>query len=122
MQSQAKDVDAYLLEVPLDRREALARLRHLCNELLSGYQESMRYGMPSYTRSDASEPEIAFASQKNYISIYVLKQEVLKANKDLLKKASVGKGCIRYSKPENIDFAVIQKMFLESAESRDEIC
>jgi uncharacterized protein YdhG (YjbR/CyaY superfamily) len=122
MQSQAADVTDYLKEVPADRAEALGQLRQLCLETLVGYQETMRYGMPCYTRAGAPEPEVAFASQKNHISLYVLKQEVMEANRELLKGASLGKGCIRYSKPGKIDFAVVKKMLLESYGSGGEIC
>lgn len=122
MQSQVADVPGYLKEVPADRAEALGRLRQLCLEVLVGYQESMRYGMPCYTRQGAAEPEIAFASQKNYISLYVLKQEVVQANKELLKGASLGKGCIRYSKPSRINFDVVRKMLVESYKSGAEVC
>jgi uncharacterized protein YdhG (YjbR/CyaY superfamily) len=122
MQSKAADVPGYLKEVPPDRAEALNQLRQLCLETLVGYQESMRYGMPCYTRQGDSEPEIAFASQKNHISLYVLKQEVMQANQELLEGASLGKGCIRYSRPSKIDFDVVKKILMESYRSGAEIC
>lgn len=37
MQSQAATVDAYLTEVPADRRPALERPRALCRGTLKGY-------------------------------------------------------------------------------------
>ena len=37
MQSQAKDVAAYIEEAPPDRREALLKLRQLCLDTLEGY-------------------------------------------------------------------------------------
>lgn len=46
MQSTAADVDAYLAEVPAERREVLAASRQLCRENLSGYAEGMDYGPP----------------------------------------------------------------------------
>lgn len=122
MQSQARTVTDYLNEVPRERQEALTRLRQLCLEVLSDYEEAMTYGMPGYKRTEASEPEICFASQKNYISLYVLKQEVMQANRHLLQGVSLGKGCIRYSKPEKIDFEVVKKLLLESRMSKDVIC
>lgn len=122
MKIQATDVAAYLLEVPDDRRIALGRLRQLCLELLEGYAENLRYGMPCYTRPGAAEPEIAFASQKNHISLYVLKQDVMQANRHLLGGASLGKGCIRYSRPARIDFEVVKKLLLETKASSGEIC
>ena len=47
MQSMAKNVDEYLGEVPPERLDALKKLRALCLETLSGYQEGMAYNRPS---------------------------------------------------------------------------
>ena len=52
MQSSAENVDAYLVEVPEGRRAAIDRLRSMCVATLSGYEECMDYGMPSYRRPD----------------------------------------------------------------------
>ena len=122
MNTQATDVSSYLQTVSEDRRPALEQLRQLCRDVLDGYAENMRYGMPSYTRSGAAEPEIAFASQKNYISLYLLNQDVMRANRHLLDGLSVGKGCIRYSRPARIDFEVVKQLLLETRGSSGEIC
>jgi uncharacterized protein YdhG (YjbR/CyaY superfamily) len=104
MQSEAKTVTEYLREVPEVRRKALTRLRALCLEALPGYEQTMRYGMPGYSRNGVGEA--GFASKKNYISLRILKQDVLDANRDRLQGLSVGKGCIRYTTPKKIDFGV----------------
>ncbi len=50
MQSQARTVDAYLAELPADRRAALAAVRKVILENLdkSEYEEGMTYGMIGY--------------------------------------------------------------------------
>src|SRR5829696_6380888 len=100
MQSTANTVDEYLETVPPERHTALRKLRQLCRTTLPGYEEGMEYGMPSYSKNGTVE--IGFNSQKNYISFYVLKKEVLDRYRDQLK--DVGKGCIRYRRPDQIDF------------------
>jgi uncharacterized protein YdhG (YjbR/CyaY superfamily) len=120
MQSKAKDVDSYMKEVKQERQEALARLRELCQQTLVGYEESMDYGMPSYKKDGVVE--VAFASQKQYISFYVLKEAVLNKHRHLLEGLNLGKGCIRYSKPEKIDFDVVEQLLTESYISDSEIC
>lgn len=120
MQSGAKNVDEYLMEVKEERRESLTRLRELCLEILDGYDESMEYGMPSYKKD--GEVEVAFASQKNYISFYILKEEVLNKHREELKGLSLGKGCIRYTKPEKIDFEIVEQLLVDSFQSDGEIC
>ena len=112
MQSTAATVDEYMQTVPPERLEALTRLRELCRNTLSGYQESMQYGMPSYSRD--GEVAVSFNSQKNYISLYV-PQKVADQYRDQLK--NVGKSCIRYTRPEQIDFALVERLLAESAHS-----
>lgn len=117
MQSTAKDLTAYLDEVPAERRAALAKLRDLCCTSLKGFEESMMYGGPCYSRH--GKVEVGFASQKNFIGLYILRIDVLNAHRELLKGkgVSVGKGCIRYSKPEKIDFQVVERMLKATQES-----
>ena len=120
MQSEARDVDSYLKEVPNNRREALMRLRELCRDILTGYEESMQYGMPSYKKD--AEVEVAFANQKRDISLYILKQDVLDKHRLLLAGLNVGKGCIRYSNPEKIDFEIVAQLLADSYGSEGQIC
>ena len=122
MQSNAKTVDAYLEEVPAERREALTRLRDLCRATLKGFEEFMEYGMPGYSRNGVGE--VGFASQKNYISLYILKQEVLDAYRERLagKGISIGKGCIRFSHPKHIDFELVEEILAASEKSDAPVC
>ena len=120
MQSSAKDVDTYLQQAPDERREALTKLRDLCRQVLTGFDESMVYGMPGYSRR--GEVEVGFASQKNYISLYLLRQDALEGQRLFLKGLSVGKGCIRYSRPDKIDFAVVEKLLASTRDSTGDIC
>jgi hypothetical protein len=65
---------------------------------------------------------VAFASQKNYISLYILKEEVLNKHREALAHLNLGKGCIRYRKPEQIDFTVVEKLLSENYHSNSGIC
>jgi uncharacterized protein YdhG (YjbR/CyaY superfamily) len=122
MQSTAKDVTTYIKEVPAERQDALLKLRALCQELLAGFEETMDYGGPSYKRN--GEVEVGFMSQKQYIGLYILRTDVMNAHRNLLKGKgiSIGKGVIRYSKPERIDFGVVESMLRGTVESTGPIC
>ena len=122
MQSAAKDVTTYMEEVPLERREALSRLRDLCRTHLTGFEETMDYGGPSYKRN--GEVEVGFASQKHFIGLYILRTDVMKAHRDRLKGKgiSVGKGAIRYSTPARINFSVVESMLRATQESFGSVC
>lgn len=122
MQSAAKTVNAYIKEAPAARQEALTRLRELCRTILTDFKESMAYGMPGYSRNGVLE--VGFASQKNFISLYILRTDVMLAHRYMLNVPGIsfGKGCIRYSKPENIDYKVVEKLLRATQESTGEVC
>lgn len=122
MQSDATSVSQYIEEAPEERRAALIRLRELCLRTLVGFEESMTYGGPTYARD--GEIEVGFASQKNFIGLYILRTDVMEAHRHLLngRGISVGKGAIRYSRPERIDFQVVEQMLRATAESTGPIC
>ena len=120
MKSTAHNVKQYLSEVPIERQEALKKLRALCLAELSGYEESMVYNMPSYIKDD--QVEVAFASQKQHICIYILKHDVMRSHEALLKGINHGKGCIRYASPHKIDFQLIEKLLKATVMSDNKIC
>ena len=120
MQSKAKDVTSYLQEADPERLESLSKLRELCKEVLTGYEEGMDYGMPGYKKDGIIE--VGFASQKNYISLYILKTDVVEQNRAALKGLSVGKGCIRYSNPKKMDMEVIRKLLSDTVLSKNDVC
>ena len=82
----------------------------------------MLYGMPGYSRKGVVE--VGFASQKHVIALYILRTDVMKTHMHMLnvKGVSYGKGCIRYSKPERIDFKVVESMLRATEESMGVVC
>ncbi len=120
MQSKAPNVTAYLAEIPEERRAVVAKLRALCRRSLEGYQEGMEYGMPTYKRQGAVE--VAFASQKQYVSLYVLKKDVLDRHRSALKSCRIGKGCIRFPRPDQMDFSLVEALLRDVAQAKSEPC
>jgi uncharacterized protein YdhG (YjbR/CyaY superfamily) len=122
MQSKAKDVPAYINEAPVERQAVLTRLRELCRAELTGFEETTDYGDPCYKRN--GEVEVGFASQKHFIGLYILRTDVLNAHTAQLngKGISVGKGAIRYSRPERIDLEVVKSMLRETVKSTGPVC
>lgn len=82
----------------------------------------MEYGGPCYSRN--GEVEVGFMSQKNFIGLYILRTDVMRAHRYLLNVPGItlGKGCIRYSKPEKIDFNVVEKLLRATVESTGKVC
>ena len=108
MQSKASTVAKYLAELPDDRRTVMKSLVALCRKHLVGFDEGMEYGMPYYKR-DAQG--VGVCSQKNYISVYGLRKQVVETGVTLAG-AKTGKSCINFTKPELIDMKVIEKLLV----------
>ncbi|MBX7248736.1 MAG: DUF1801 domain-containing protein [Caulobacteraceae bacterium] len=117
--STAKTVDAYLAEADPARRPCLEKLRAAARANLPGHLEEMMYGMPCYTVG--GESRFSFASQKQYISLYGLR-----GSADALGLAAAGaldgKGCMRFRKPEQVDFELVERLLRHRGASGDAGC
>ncbi len=120
MKSTAKNVANYIGEQPKEWQPTLRKLRAACRSWLNGYTESMTYGMPSYQRGD--RVEVSFAQQARYLSLYILKQPVLDAHRAQLQGLSVGKGCVRFRRPDDVNWEVVSALLAETYTSSSGIC
>jgi uncharacterized protein YdhG (YjbR/CyaY superfamily) len=120
VQSDAATVDAYIAEAPEERRAALELLRDLCREELTGFEEVMCYGMPGYRRN--GESEIGFASQKRYLSLYVLRTAALASERERLRGLSVGKGCIRFTSADQVEPEVVRALLRATVADDGPVC
>jgi len=116
MISKAVSIKDYIAEVPEDRRAAITKLRNLCKKNLAGFEESIDYGMPCYKRDGVMG--FAFASQKQYISIYGCGSPAVKDLRAKLAGSNKGKGCVRFKNPEKIDFDVVDELLRRIAKSK----
>jgi hypothetical protein len=132
MQSKAATVAAYLAELPPERREAIAAIREvLLKNLPQGLEEGMQYGMigyyvphsvyPAGYHCDPKQPLpfACLASQKNYMSLYLMtlygggEQQAwfIDAWKRAGKKLDMGKCCVRFKRLEDVPLDVIGEAF-----------
>jgi len=51
-----------------------------------------------------------------------MKKDVLDEFRPALSAASIGKGCIRFTRPEKIDFEVIEQLLRRTAQSKSAPC
>lgn len=130
MQSKASTVKGYLAELPADRRAAINAVRKVVlANLDKDFSEGMQYGMIGYHvpksvyppgyHCDPRQPlpYAGLASQKNYMSLYImttygneesehwLRDEFAKAG----KKLDMGKCCIRFKTLDDLPLDVIGK-------------
>jgi Domain of unknown function (DU1801) len=135
MQSKATTVKAYLAELPEDPRQAISAVRDvILKNLDKDYEEGMSYGVIGYyvphrvyppgyhTDPRQGLPFAALASQKNYMSVYMmglycgciegvsdtaLVRWFHQAWTKTGKKLDMGKACIRFKKIEDLPLDVI---------------
>lgn len=132
MQSTANTPDEYLAELPNDRKVVMEQLRQLMlDNLPAGFAETMSYGMITYVvphtlypsgyhcNPKQALPFISIASQKNFVSLHHLG---IYANPQLTEwftneypnysktKLDMGKGCIRFKKPDQIPYPLIAQL------------
>jgi hypothetical protein len=128
MQSKATTVEAYLAELPADRRAALEAVRAVIRKNLDkDYEEGMQYGMIGYYvphrvyppgyHCDPRQPLpfASLASQKNHMAVYLMClysagphcEWFQKAWARTGKKLDMGKCCIRFKKIDDLALDVI---------------
>ncbi|PST82196.1 DUF1801 domain-containing protein [Pedobacter yulinensis] len=90
---------------PAAFKAVIHRLNELCRQKLKGYDEGICYGMPAYKRNGV--PELAFDFRDNCLKLYVMKHDLLNRFRQQLRGLSIGKGCIWFTRPEDLDFDVI---------------
>ena len=115
MHSDAPTVAAYLKSLPDDSRQALAKLRTLIRKCASGADEKMQHGMPCYELNGLL---CAFAAQKNNLALYVCEPELVAKFKSRLGKVSVGKGCIRFRKIDDLSLAAVEELLRAAVKKR----
>lgn len=128
MISKATTVKQYLAGLPADRRAAIQGVREvILKNLDKDYQEGMQYGMIGYFvphsvyppgyHCDPKQPLpfASLASQKNYMSLYLLCTYGSTQEEDWFrkqwaktgKKLDMGKSCIRFKKLEELPLDLI---------------
>lgn len=122
---EATSVDAYLAELPDDRRAVVAAVRKtILDHLPDGYVEGMAYGMIGYAIPLSRYPDtyngqplgyIALAAQKNYYALYLngvyqdpeQLDHLRKAFAAAGKKLDMGKSCVRFRRLEDLPLNAI---------------
>lgn len=129
--SKAKTVDAYLKELPADRRAEIAAVLELVRKHLPrGYEETVAYGMIGWQVPLAAYPDthnklplgfVGLAAQKNYNSLYLvgccMEPAQEKRLKDAYRKAGrkldMGKSCLRFRRADELPADVIGELIAE---------
>lgn len=108
--------ETYILNEERPERSAmLMQLRDLVRRVLGTYEETMDYNMPTYFYN--SQCICAFASQKNYMALYIMPYDLLTKFEERLKKFDMGKSCIRFNKIEVEDLSLFEEILMHCKET-----
>jgi uncharacterized protein YdhG (YjbR/CyaY superfamily) len=117
MSNPEAGVDEYLGKLDSERRAALTQVRSLIVETVPEAVETMRYRMPTYDYKGAML--CAFASQKQYMSLYV-EPRILDGHRWELQHLNLGKSCIRFRRLDQLPLDVVRKVLGETVLGIDE--
>ncbi len=123
--SKAQTADEYLSELSEDRRDAIASVRNvILANLPDGYQEMMQFGMIGYviplerypvTYNGQALQYAALASQKNYMSLYLMniysdeavERWFVERYKASGKRLDMGKACVRFKSLQDLPIDLV---------------
>ena len=124
--TKAKTPTEYITALSEPRRSHIKQLHQLIQKTVPKLKPHILVGMigyGTYRYKSASGREgdwsiISLASQKNYISVYICATKdgkyIAEQHKQDFPKASIGKSCIRFKKPEDIDLKLLQQIIKQS--------
>lgn len=123
--------EEFIATLPPDRAEAVARLREVIKENLQpGFEEGMQYGgigyfiphsiFPAGYHCDPKQPLnfLTISNTKGHIALHALglycmpelKAKFVEDYESSGNKIDMGAGCIRFKKPETIQYDAIGRM------------
>ncbi len=119
--------DEYIEALEEPRRSQIRQLDQLIRETAPALEPHLQSGMLAYGRYHyryASGREgdwftVGLASQKRYISLYVTATEggryLAEKYRDRLPRADIGRSCVRFRKPEDVDLEALRALIREAA-------
>ena len=132
MISKATTPEAYLAELPPERKEVMDKLRQVVlKNLPEGFEETMNYGMIGYVVPHSIYPDgyhctpelplpfLNLASQKNHIGFYhmgiysdpeLLEWFTSEFPKHSKRKLDMGKSCIRFKNMNDIPYELLGEL------------
>ena len=132
MRIPASSVAEYISKIPEERQAAFEQLMAIFRtHLPEGFEEGLGYGMPAFIVPHSIYPDgyhckpseplpfVSFASQKNFIALYHMGIYAIpelyrwwteEFPKHSSKKLDMGKSCVRFKKPEDIPFELIEEL------------
>ena len=104
----AKNIDAYLANLPEAQREALQRLRKTIQAAVPRAQECISYSLPTF-RLDG-RPLVHFGASAGHCSFYPGSGTAVEAHQQELAGYSTSKGTIRFQPDKPLPASLVRKL------------
>lgn len=126
--SGAKTPAEYLASLPAERRAVIAAVRDVVNQYIpTGYQEAMNWGaitwevpLSRFPKTPNGQPlcYVSLAAHKNFCTLYLMGAyansrqfaELKQAFAQAGKKFDMGKSCLHFKEPEDLELNAIGKV------------
>lgn len=127
MKIEAKNPEEYISKLKEPRKSEIKELHDLILKNAPMLKPAMAFGMMGYgpyhykyaSGREGDWVQVGLASQKNYISLYVMclkeGKYLAESYKAKLPKASIGKSCIRFKRLSDVDINVLKVIIKEAA-------
>jgi hypothetical protein len=127
--TDAQTPDEYIDRLDEPRRTEIRRLHELIRKTAPQLEPHIASGMLAYGRYQYRPKKgpggewmnIALASNKRYISLYIMATDpaggryLAETYKDRLPSANIGKSCVRFQRVDDLDQATLKQLIREGA-------
>ena len=104
----AASIDAFLDDLPPERRRALQDLRERIRRLVPDATESINYGVPAFKLD--GRPLVSFGAAKGHCTFYVQSPAVVGALAEHLAGFKLSKGSVQFSPERPIPADLLRRL------------
>lgn len=113
-----KNIDDYLVMLPVETREALEKLRGIIRAAAPEAEEVISYQMPAFKYKGSL---VGFAAFKNHCSFFPMNSKTVEAFKNELKAYKTSKGTIQFTLEKPLPAALVKKIVKARIKENEEI-
>jgi uncharacterized protein YdhG (YjbR/CyaY superfamily) len=103
---KATSIDAYLSDVPPEKKAALQKVRALVKKTVPKATETMAWGMPMFKYN--GKYVLGFCAFKEHCSIFPMSGRILTRYKPKLDAFAMSKGTIRFTPDKPIPASIVK--------------
>jgi uncharacterized protein YdhG (YjbR/CyaY superfamily) len=108
MRDKPRNIDAYLVALPADKRAALERLRRIISAAAPDAEECISYRLPAFRLH--GRWLVAFGAAARHCAFYPMSGATIESHRAELKGFDTSKGTIRFQPDSPLPAALVKKL------------